>query len=137
MQADRGFPGQLLVPGHRAFPEAVLGQRALHEVPKSPAHHPSYRSPAGCRLIGDSQASYWYLAMECFLKPFLASEQRQQPTESMEANMWLIKYVEELPHRGAKRAEPRPAACTLYQVRLLPLTPCSMYGEAALVEGAH
>ena len=54
--------------------------------------------------------------MECFLKKYLVSEQRQQPTDSMEANMWLIKYVEELPHRGAKRAEPRPAACTMYQV---------------------
>ena len=53
--------------------------------------------------------------MECFLKKFLVSELRQQPTEALEANMWLIKYVEELPHRGSKGAEPRPAMCTLYQ----------------------
>lgn len=71
--------------------------------------------PGGRRLIGDSQASYWFLAMECFLKMYLVSEQRQQPTDSPEANMWLIKYVEDLPHRGSKRAEPRPAMCTDYQ----------------------
>ena len=57
--------------------------------------------------------------MECFLKKFLVSEQRQHPTDSLEANMWLIKYVEELPHRGSKRAEPRPAACTVYQAGAL------------------
>ena len=71
-----------------------------------------------CRLIGDSQASYWFLAVECFLKKFLASEYRQQPTDSIEANMWLIKYVEELPHRGSKRAEPKPTMCTVYQASL-------------------
>ena len=69
-----------------------------------------------CRLIGDSQLSYWFLAVECFLKKFLVSEFRQHPTEALEANLWLTKYVEELPHRGSKRAEPRPAMCTLYQV---------------------
>ena len=53
--------------------------------------------------------------MECFLKKYLVSEQRQQPTDSIEANMWLIKYVEELPHRGSKRAEPKPTMCTQYQ----------------------
>ena len=63
--------------------------------------------------------------MECFLKKFLASELRQQPTELIEANMWLIKYVEELPHRGAKRAEPRPAMCTVYQAGAL--TPSSQH----------
>ena len=68
-----------------------------------------------CRLIGDSQLSYWFLAVECFLKKFLVSEFRQHPAEALEANLWLIKYVEELPHRGSKRAEPRPAMCTLYQ----------------------
>lgn len=72
-----------------------------------------------CRLIGDSQASYWFLAMECFLKKYLVSDLRQQPTEFIEANMWLIKYVEELPHRGSKRAEPRPAMCTVYQARAM------------------
>ncbi len=56
--------------------------------------------------------------MECFLKKFLVSEYRQQPTDSIEANMWLIKYVEELPHRGSKRAEPKPAMCTVYQAGL-------------------
>ena len=68
-----------------------------------------------CRLIGDSQLSYWFLAVECFLKKFLVSEFRQHPTEALEANLWLTKFVEELPHRGSKRAEPRPAMCTLYQ----------------------
>lgn len=29
--------------------------------------------------------------------------------------MWLIKFIEELPHRGSKRAEPRPSICTSYQ----------------------
>ena len=67
------------------------------------------------RLIGDSQLSYWFLAVECFIKKFLVSEFRQHPTEALEANLWLTKYVEELPHRGSKRAEPRPAMCTLYQ----------------------
>lgn len=42
-------------------------------------------------------------------------ETRGQPTNSTEANMWLIKFVEELPHRGSKRAEPRPSVCTSYQ----------------------
>jgi len=60
--------------------------------------------------------SYWYLAVECFLKEFLMQETRGQPTNSTEANMWLIKFVEELPHRGSKRAEPKPAACASYQV---------------------
>ena len=68
-----------------------------------------------CRLIGDSQLSYWFLAVECFLRKFLVSEFRQHPTEALEANLWLTKFVEELPHRGSKRAEPRPAMCTLYQ----------------------
>lgn len=72
------------------------------------------------RLIGDSQASYWFLAVECFLKQYLASEFRQQPTDSIEANMWLIKYVEELPHRGSKHAEPKPAMCTVYQASTAP-----------------
>jgi hypothetical protein len=35
--------------------------------------------------------------------------------------MWLIKYVEELPLRGSRKAEPKPAYCTLYQVTIPPL----------------
>ena len=68
------------------------------------------------RLIGDSQLSYWFLAVECFLKAFLEQETRAQPTEVLEANLWLIKYVEELPHRGSEKAQPRPSMCALYKV---------------------
>lgn len=78
------------------------------------------------RLIGDSQANYWFLAVECFLKEFLVSEKRGQPTNSTEANMWLIKFIEELPHRGSKRAEPRPSICTSYQAGIHPRDPLSL-----------
>ncbi len=69
------------------------------------------------RLIGDSQTNYWFLAVECFLKDYLVQEKRGQPTNSTEANMWLIKFIEELPHRGSRKAEPRPSMCTSYQVQ--------------------
>lgn len=75
------------------------------------------------RMIGDSQMSYWFLALECFLKPFLAQETRVEPTDSREVNMWLIKYIEELPHRGSHKAEPRPSFCTLYRVSIIKAVP--------------
>ena len=31
-----------------------------------------------------------------------------------QADMWLIKFAEELPHRGSEKAEPKPGVCTLY-----------------------
>ena len=66
------------------------------------------------RLIGDSQMSYWFLTVECFLKPYLVQETRTAPVSTVEGNMWLIKYAEELPHRGSPKAEPKPGICTLY-----------------------
>ncbi len=68
-----------------------------------------------CRLIGDSQMSYWYLAVECFLKEYLAVETRAAPTGVVEADLWLTKFAEELPHRGSEKAEPKPGVCTVYR----------------------
>jgi hypothetical protein len=74
----------------------------------------SYDGAHACRLIGDSQMSYWFLVVECFLKPYLVQETRTAPVATVEGNMWLIKYAEELPHRGSPKAEPKPGICTLY-----------------------
>ena len=103
---------------------SILSSKIVHPkflwLPQQNCHNllsPFMPSYIECRLIGDSQLSYWFLAVECFLKKYLVSDFRQQPTNSIEANMWLIKYVEELPHRGSKRAEPKPTMCTEYQAR--------------------
>ncbi|CAL8460652.1 g182 [Coccomyxa elongata] len=62
-------------------------------------------------LIGDSQTSYWYLALECFLVEYLVQAPRAAPTNNSAANLWLVKFDEWRELKGSNKASPKPAVC--------------------------
>ena len=70
-----------------------------------------------CRLIGDSQMHYWYLAVECFLSPYLERAPRAAPTNNSAANLWLVKFDEWRDLKGSPKSSPKPAICAVLQVR--------------------
>ena len=82
------------------------------------------------RLIGDSQTSYWYLALECFLAEYLVQAPRAAPTNNSAANLWLVKFDEWRELKGSNKASPKPAICAVLKVHTSPhlhllLTPLS------------
>ncbi len=68
------------------------------------------------RLIGDSQTSYWYLALECFLAGYLVQAPRAAPTNNSAANLWLVKFDEWRELKGSNKASPKPAVCANLKV---------------------
>lgn len=74
------------------------------------------------RLIGDSQTSYWYLALECFLSEYLAQAPRAAPTNNSAANLWLVKFDEWQELKGSNKASPKPAICAVLKVRIITST---------------
>lgn len=68
------------------------------------------------RLIGDSQTSYWYLALECFLAGYLVQAPRGAPTNNSAANLWLVKFDEWRELKGSNKASPKPAVCANLKV---------------------
>jgi len=60
--------------------------------------------------------SYWYLAVECFLSPYLVQAPRAPPTNNSASNLWLVKFDEWRELKGSPKASPKPAVCALLQV---------------------
>ncbi len=95
----------------------LISSASIHDDDKSSVPHKTHDGPGRCRrLIGDSQTSYWYLALECFLSEYLVQAPRSPPANTSAANLWLVKFDEWRDLKGSPKASPKPTICALLQV---------------------
>ncbi len=81
-------------------------------------------------LIGDSQTTHWFDALECFMQRLTVEAARQPPLAATSGNLWLMYRHPKLEAAGSFREPPRPAVCTHLQV-----APAHMHNTGAQWHG--
>lgn len=66
-------------------------------------------------LIGDSQTTHWFDAVECFMQGQVTEAARQPPLGTTSGNLWLMYRHPKLEAAGSAGEPPRPAICTHLQ----------------------